>query len=70
VSCPPHIRLITCKWVYKVKTRFDGSLKHYKAHLVTRGFQQEQDRDYDETFAPVAHMITIYTFLAMTYVRE
>jgi hypothetical protein len=49
MPCPPCVRLITCKWVYKVKTRSDGSLERYKAHLVARGFQQEQGRDYDET---------------------
>jgi hypothetical protein len=27
VPCPPRVRLITCKWVYKVKTRSDGSLE-------------------------------------------
>jgi hypothetical protein len=26
VPCPPHVRLITCKWVYKLKTRSEGSL--------------------------------------------
>jgi hypothetical protein len=31
VPCPPHIHPITCKWVYKVKTRSDGSLECYKA---------------------------------------
>jgi hypothetical protein len=36
------------KWVYKVKTRSDGSLKHYKARLVARGFQQEHGSDYDD----------------------
>jgi hypothetical protein len=38
VPYPPRARLITCKWVYKVKTRSDGSLERYKAHLVSRGF--------------------------------
>jgi hypothetical protein len=30
VPCPPRVRPITCKWVYKVKTRSDGSLERYK----------------------------------------
>jgi hypothetical protein len=27
VPCPPRVCPITCKWVYKVKTRSDGSLE-------------------------------------------
>jgi hypothetical protein len=41
VPCPPRVRLITYKWVYKVKTRSDGSLERYKTHLVAHDFQQE-----------------------------
>ena len=61
---------ITCKWVYKVKTRSDGSVERYKARLVARDFQQEQGRDYDETFAPVAHMTTVRTLIAIAAVRH
>jgi hypothetical protein len=69
VSPPPGVCPITCKWVYKIKTRSDGSLERYKVHLVARGFQQEQDHDYDETFAPVAHMTTVHTLLVVASVR-
>jgi len=65
VPLPPHAVPITCKWVFKIKTKSDGSLERYKARLVARGFQQTQGRDYDETFAPVAHMTTVRTMIAV-----
>ncbi|KAM0875014.1 hypothetical protein ACQ4PT_037075 [Festuca glaucescens] len=68
VTPPPSVRPTTCKWVYKIKTRSDGYLERYKALLVARGFQQEQSRDYDGSFALVAHMTTVRTLLAVASV--
>jgi hypothetical protein len=65
VPLPSHAVPITSKWVFKIKTRSDGSIERYNARLVARGFQQTQGRDYDETFAPVAHMTTIWTLIAV-----
>ncbi|WVZ71374.1 hypothetical protein U9M48_019966 [Paspalum notatum var. saurae] len=65
VPTPSHVRPITCKWVYKVKTCSDESLESYKARLVARSFQQEYGRDYDEAFALVAHMTTVRALLAV-----
>jgi hypothetical protein len=70
VPIPVYVHPITCKWVYKVKTRSDGSLERYKAHLVACGFQREHSRDYDEIFAPMAHMTTVHTLLVVASVRE
>lgn len=70
VPLPDHIVPITCKWVFKVKTKSDGSVERYKARLVARGFQQTHGRDYNEIFAPVAHMVIVRTLVALAAVRS
>ena len=38
VTLPPRQSLVGCKWIYKIKTRFDRSIERYKACLVTKSF--------------------------------
>ena len=57
--------MVGCKWIYKIKTRSDGSIERYKAHLVTKDFTQEYEIDYEETFAPVAHISSVRALLAV-----
>ena len=57
--------MVGCKWIYKIKTRSDGSIERYKAHLVAKGFTQEYVIDYEEIFAPIARILSIRALLAV-----
>lgn len=64
-TLPPNRKPITSKWVFKIKTKANGTLDKYKARLVARGFTQIQGIDYMETFAPVVKLNSIKVLLAL-----
>jgi hypothetical protein len=61
---------ITCKWVYKIKTRSDGFIERFKECLVACGFQEQYGYDYEETFAPVAHRTTVHSLIAVASIHR
>ena len=38
VTLLPGKSVISCKWIYKIKTHFNGSIERYKTCLVAKGF--------------------------------
>ncbi|GKE00619.1 retrovirus-related pol polyprotein from transposon TNT 1-94, partial [Tanacetum coccineum] len=55
---------ITLKWIYKVKLDELGGILKNKARLVARGYCQEEEIDFEESFASVAILEAISIFLA------
>jgi len=53
-----------CKWVCKIEYRSYDTVEQYKARLVILGNHQIEGIDYTQTFAPVARMVIVRTFLA------
>ncbi len=64
-SLPKDKKVIGCKWVYKVKHNVDEFVSRYKTRLVAKGYAQTYGIDYEETYSPIAKMITIRVIIAM-----
>ena len=70
VPTPDKASVIGSKWIFSVKVNSDGSLDRYKARLVAQGYKQEYGIDYEETFVPVAKMITVRTLFCIAAARN
>ena len=64
VPRPNGVKIITAKWVFKLKLDSNNQPVRYKARLVARGFQQTEGVDYDETFAPVVKLKSLKLILS------
>nr|GEY29854.1 zinc finger, CCHC-type [Tanacetum cinerariifolium] len=64
-------KLVTCKWLFKIKEGIEGVQKpRYKARLVARGFTQRAGIDYNELFSPVVRHTSIGVILALTACKD
>jgi hypothetical protein len=70
VDLPHGKTAVRYKWVFKIKTKSDGSVKRYKARLVAKGFNQEYGIDYEEIFASVACLTSIRSLIVVAFVRR
>ncbi|GJU53250.1 copia protein [Tanacetum coccineum] len=64
VSHPMSFKIIGTKWVFKNKLDQNGVISRNKARLVAQGYNQQEDIDYDETYALVARLDSIRILLA------
>ncbi|CAI7886710.1 unnamed protein product [Closterium sp. NIES-53] len=51
--------ILTGKWVFRVKTKADGTYEKHKARWVVRGFDQTHGIDYTLTFPPVSRHTSV-----------
>ena len=64
-EAPPGANIISSKWVFKAKKDAAGNIVCYKARLVAQGFSQIGSVDYDDTYAPVAHLTSSRAIIVM-----
>ena len=64
VPRPKNHPIIGAKWVFRNKMDEQGVITRNKTRLVAKGYNQEEDIDYDETYAPVARLEAIRMLLA------
>ncbi|GMI84898.1 hypothetical protein HRI_002159100 [Hibiscus trionum] len=64
VSLPLGKQPIDCKWVYKMKYNYDGTIDIYKARLVAKGI------DYTDTFSSGARMTSFKVLLSLAAVHD
>ena len=55
----PELPVVSCRWIFTMKYRPDGTMDRYKARLVTRDFTHTYGVDYLKTFSPVARPSSI-----------
>ena len=58
------LNLVSSRWIFKRKINKNGQVK-YKARLVIRGFQDRNEYELRETYAPVSRLAVIRSALAI-----
>ena len=65
VPKPEGKSVVSSKWIYKIKHIDDGSIEKYKAIFMSCGFSQKEERNFEETLAPIARYTSIRTIMVL-----
>jgi hypothetical protein len=60
----PNQNVVGTKWVFRNKQDEHGVVTRNKARHVAKGYSQVEGLDFDETYAPVARLVSIRILLA------
>ena len=67
---PPGNKPLGSKWIFKRKTKPDGTIDKYKARVVVKGYTQKKGLDYFDTYSPVTRITSIRILIALAAVHD
>nr|GEX42753.1 retrovirus-related Pol polyprotein from transposon TNT 1-94 [Tanacetum cinerariifolium] len=71
VKLPKEKRVISCKWLLKVKDGIPGAESNqYKARYVVRGFDQREGIDFNKVFSPVVRHTSTRVLLFIVALQD
>lgn len=63
---PSKALVMGTRWTFRYKLDENGNLTRYRSRIVCKGYTQQKDVNYFETFSPVVSFVTIRTLFALT----
>ena len=69
-AVPKGTNIVTSKWVLRKKRDQLGNIVKFKARTCARGFTQTKGIDYDETYAPTAHLTSFMILISIAATRN
>jgi hypothetical protein len=70
LDLPLGRKVVGCKWILKIKLKFDGRINIYKAQLVAKAYSQVHGVDYHDTFSLVVKITSIQMLMALVVAND